>query len=131
MSISRTISGYNNPGSSKRSSNKKTTVTPGIIWKLKARIERNMGESCTKINCRTEYTNFVHMQRILQKEPSAKPRKIQKVHDVTAQQKKIQKEKAKKLLRLHENGKLLNNILFGSMSTNKMTEFTSVIYTFE
>ena len=89
---------------------KKAETTPEIIWKVKARLDRNP-------NISTE-----DMQHILKNELGRKPLKFQKVQEPIERLKKVILERSKELLRLHESG-LLPNLVFSDVKPFQIEQF--------
>lgn len=110
MVVHQTIKCYSDTGSiAKRhgGGHRKTATLPEMTGRVRARIQRNPRQSATQL-AKNLNVFVTSIRRILKNELKLKPHKIQKVQDLTPEQKTVRLQRSKALKALHERSELEN-----------------------
>lgn len=108
--VSRTIKRWNETGSVNdrpRSGRPKSATTKSTVKKVRERIRRNPRRSANQMAKEMEVSTG-SMNSLLKKNLGLKAYKRQKVHELTAKQKKVRLDRSKLLLRRHARGEIPN-----------------------
>lgn len=108
--VCRTIKRWNETGSVKdkpRSGRPKSATTKSTVKKVRERIRRNLRRSANEL-AKELHVSTESMNRILKNDLGLKPYKRQKVHELSAKQKKVRLDRSKALLRRHARGDFPN-----------------------
>ena len=109
-----TINRWNETGSVNdrpRSGRPKSATSKNTVKKVRERIRRNPRRSANEMAKEMEVSSS-SMQRILENDLGLKPYKRQKVHELTAKQKKVRLDRSKLLLSRHASGEIPNIVSF-------------------
>lgn len=124
--VYRTIKRYNETGSVNdrpRSGRPKSATTKKIVKKVRERIRQNPRRSANEM-AKDMKISQSSMKRILDKDLGLKPYKHQKVHELTAKQKKVRLDRAKLLLRRQNRGEI-PNIVFSDEKNFPVEQFVN------
>lgn len=122
--VYRTIKRWNETGSVNdrpKSGRPKSATSKNTVKKVKKRVDRNPRRSAREM-AKEMSISTESMNRILKKDLGLKPYKRQKVHDLTAKQKKVRLDRSKLLLRRAARGDF-PNIVFSDEKNFPMEQY--------